>query len=94
MVVYGQTIDTDNNGKPDVLRLTNPETNQKVEIIIDEVTGEIKIDEATGEPVMRFVDDHLSHNDFDDHSSHSDVYDYSSHIDFDPEADVAPWTET
>ena len=87
MVAYGQTIDTDNNGIPDVLRLTNPETNQKVEIIIDEDTGELKIDEVTGEvtgePEMRFVDDYSSYNDIDDYSSHIDVDDYSSYIDVD-----------
>ena len=41
-VVYGEAIDTDNNGIPDVLRLTDTETNESVEMKINEDTGSIE----------------------------------------------------
>ena len=64
-IVYGEIIDTDNNGVPDRVRITNPETNEKIEIDVNEQTGDImdirSVDDAVDPSLLAYT----SNNDFD-----------------------------
>ena len=75
-VVYGELIDTDDNGIPDVARLTNTDTDEKVEIVFDEETNEVI--------EVRSVGDSSIDNPF--LPSNNPNYD-----DFDPNADMTNW---
>ena len=41
-VVYTEVIDTDENGIPDLIRVTDPDSNESVELKINEETGEVE----------------------------------------------------
>ena len=70
MVVYGEVIDTDDNGIPDVVRLTDLETNETIEMSINEDSGEIVEIRNIDSNLTSY--DHTLQSDFDPNADMND----------------------
>ena len=92
-VLIGEAIDTDDNGIPDVFRMTDPETNESVEVKINEETGDI-IDIYKVESSL-LSDVEIINNETDIFADTTYSDEFLSAVqdgDFDTNADVTPYT--